>query len=239
MKPSTEVSVHGHSFHGVRNWLTRRRLLAGFVLSWMLIGLAVLLADRAVTRAGAGRLFTAAREAPRTDVALVLGTSPRFKAAKNPFYEARMDAAAELFRSGAVRGILVSGDNSRKDYDEPTWMKADLVARGVPAEYVTCDYAGFSTLDSIKRAGPVFGQQRVILVSQRFHLERALFLARAAGLDAAGFVAQDAPFQWRLRVRSREALARVKAVADVWLNRQPHFLGKREYVNLASVAPRH
>jgi SanA protein len=215
------------------NWFTRKRLVLGAAGAVLIGATLVFLCDLVVSAAGSGRIFIAVHALPQADVALVLGTTPRVAGRRNPFYEARLDAAADLFRSGVVRGLLVSGDNSRKAYDEPSCMKADLVARGIPSEFITCDFAGFSTLDSIKRAGPVFGQERVILVSQRFHLERALFLAKSAELEADGYAAQDAPFSWQLRVRSREALARVKAVLDVLLDRQPRFLGEREVVNLA------
>ena len=86
-------------------------------------------------------------------------------------------------------------------------MRNDLAARGVPAEFITCDFAGLRTLDSVQRAQRVFGQRRVVFVSQRFHLERALYLAQASGLDAVGFVAAEAPPRWAWRVRAREVLA--------------------------------
>lgn len=216
-------------------WAARKRVMLVALALLAALTASVLTADRVVSAAGTGHIYSVVSAVPKADVALVLGTNPKPRGRRNPFYEARLNAAAALFQAGTVRGLLVSGDNSRKTYDEPSAMKADLVARGVPAEFITCDFAGFSTLDSIKRAGPVFGQRRVIVVSQRFHLERALFLAKAAGLEADGYAAADAPFRWRLRVRSRELLARLKAVLDVAVNRSPKFLGKREEVNLASV----
>lgn len=219
----------------MKSKLRWKRVLLGVITGLLALAAVVWWADRHVASAGAGRIHAVLENVPKSDVALVLGTIPKVRGQSNPFYEARLDAAASLFRSGKVRGILVSGDNSRKDYDEPTWMKEDLILRGVPSAFITCDFAGFSTLDSIKRAGPVFGQSRVVLVSQRFHLERALFLAKSAGLDASGFVAKDAPVQWQVRVRSREALARVKALVDVVCDRQPKFLGKRENVTLAAL----
>jgi SanA protein len=171
---------------------------------------------------------------PPADVALVLGSSRMLADGRvNYFYTARLDAAAELFRLGKVRGIVVSGDNSRSDYDEPTSMKADLVACGVPERFITCDYAGFSTLDSVRRVSRVFGQRRVVVVSQRFHVERALVLARRDGLEAHGCAAADAACWWQVRVRLREVLARGKAVLDVALRREAKFLGPREPVRLA------
>ncbi len=191
-------------------------------------------AELLVTRTATGRVFETAEGMPPADVALVLGSSRMLADGRvNYFYTARLDAAAELFRLGKVRGIVVSGDNSRSDYDEPTSMKADLVACGVPERFITCDYAGFSTLDSVRRVSRVFGQRRVVVVSQRFHVERALFLARRDGLEAHGCAAADAACWWQVRVRLREVLARGKAVLDVALRREAKFLGPREPVRLA------
>jgi len=194
-------------------------------------------AEWRVARAATGRMFASTDAVPPAEVALVLGTGKTFHGRANFFYEARLDAAAALFRAGKVRGVIVSGDNSRRDYSEPDDMKADLVARGVPAAYVTCDYAGFRTLDSVQRVRRVFGQTSVIIVSQRFHLERALYLAGADGLGATGFVAAEAPLRWWLRARSREVLARGAAVLDVALGRGPKFLGPPAAVPLASMLP--
>ncbi len=112
-------------------------------------------------------------------------------------------------------------------------MKADLVAAGVPEEFITLDYAGFRTRDSIVRAKKVFGQTNLIIVSQRFHAERALYIAQELGLEAIAFVAADpASRASNARVRIREILARTIAVADSFIDRQPKFLGKSELVAL-------
>ena len=162
------------------------------------------------------------------EVALVLGTSPRVGAGKNPFFEARMDAAAKLWRLGKVRHFLLSGDNRRHDYDEPTAMRDALIGRGVPANALSMDYAGLRTLDSVVRAREVFGLARVTIVTDRWHQPRALFLAHASGLDAVGFCTGDVPWGMSVRTRVREWFSRVKAVLDVWvLRKRPKFLGER------------
>lgn len=221
------------SFVACAGRAARRRLPAAGGLVFALAGF-LAASEWAVIRGARGRIVNDPAASDTADVALVLGTAPIVHGRANFFYEARLDAAAELFRRGTVRALLVSGDNSRRDYDEPTDMKRDLIARGVPAERITCDYAGFSTLDSIERARGVFGQDRVIVVSQRFHLERALFLADAAGLEARGVAAADAPRFWALRTRAREVVARGKAVLDATLARGPRFLGPPEIVFLAT-----
>lgn len=212
---------------------SRRRRVVAAILGLVALGsVALLVVDGAISAAASDRIGESPENLRAADVALVLGTGPTTAGRPNGFFEARMDAAAALFREGVVRGLLVSGDNSRADYDEPSAMRDALVARGVPREFITCDYAGFSTLDSVRRAGPVFGQARVIIVSQRFHLERALYLASASGLEAEGFVAADVDRRWHWRARLREVLARGKAVLDVLLDRGPRFLGEREEVAL-------
>src|SRR5262245_33929137 len=120
-----------------------------------------------------------------TDVALVLGAAPIGpEGGPNRYFEYRLDAAAALWRAKKVKYLLVSGDKWGTDYDEPTTMRAGLIKRGVPAEAIYRDFEGVRTRDSVLRARSIFGQQRLIIVSQRFHVARALFLAREAGIDA-------------------------------------------------------
>lgn len=163
------------------------------------------------------------KEAP---VALVLGCSPWVAGRKNLFYEYRIEAAASLFKAGKVKALIVSGDNGSKTYDEPTMMKESLVANGVPEAAIYCDYAGFRTLDSVVRAKTIFQQSHFIVVSQRFHNERAVFLAQRHGLQASGFDARDVPRHAALKTSLREYLARVQAVLDVTLfQTSPKFAG--------------
>ena len=189
-------------------------------------------ADGHVAARAAGRIFDSIDGIQHREVALVLGTSKYSNGRLNSFYTARIRAAAELYNAGKVDGILVSGDNGREDYNEPAQMKEDLVALGVPAEYITADYAGFRTLDSIYRAEEVFGLQTYTVVSQPFHLERALYLAGQRGQDVIGYAAYGPAGYWGRRVRAREVLARALAVLDVEvLRREPRFLGEPVYVN--------
>ena len=162
--------------------------------------------------------------------ALVLGTAKFYKGRKNPFYENRLDAAAELWTAGKIEAILVSGDNSRKEYDEPTNMKMDLIDRGIPPEYITIDYAGFRTLDSVIRADEIFGLDDYIIVSQPFHCIRAIFLAEKHGQKVIGYCAKDVLSPAGIKTRLREVLARSKAALDVAVGKEPKFLGKKEVV---------
>ncbi|PON18272.1 protein SanA [Candidatus Entotheonella serta] len=169
---------------------------------------------------------------PPFDVALLLGTTKSVFGRPNRFYQYRLQAAADLFFAGKIKAILISGDNAQKSYNEPIDMKNDLLKLGVPEGVLTLDYAGFSTLDSVLRAKRVFGQNRLLVVSQPFHCKRAIYIARRHRIEAYGFPAKDVTGPTAQKTYSREYLARVKALLDVeLLNSQPRFLGKQEIVN--------
>ncbi|MEI6431165.1 MAG: ElyC/SanA/YdcF family protein [bacterium] len=143
----------------------------------------------------------------------------------NP-YKARIDAAAALYKSGKVKYLLVSGDNGRVLYDEPTAMRKDLIQKGVPRENIVCDFAGFRTLDSIIRAQKVFVLKECLIISQHFHNERALYLADATSLKAFAIDATDPPDSIEARLWWRERFSRLTAVLDVNLwKTQPRYLG--------------
>ena len=162
---------------------------------------------------------------------VVLGTSRLSRGGRSNLYFAhRMDAAAALFHAGKVEYLIVSGNQQaggrgRGGYDEPADMRDALIERRVPADRIYRDRAGFRTLDSVLRAKQVFGQDRAIVISQGFHVERALFLARAHGLEFSGFAAKDVPEFYGLRVQAREFVARMGAVFDVAVNRGARVTG--------------
>lgn len=183
-----------------------------------------LLCDAWVGRAHTSIIHDDPALADTREVALVLGTSPTVDGRPNLYYQARLQTTAALWRAGKVRAIIVSGGTLPPGVDEPTAMKNDLVRMGVPAAYITCDFAGLRTLDSVVRAREVFGEDSYIIVSQDFHLRRALFLARQHGHDAIGCRAPD-PGYVGARLRLREIAARGKAVADVVLQVGPRHLG--------------
>lgn len=167
---------------------------------------------------------------PTSPVALVLGCSEKLPdGRRNLFFIRRMAAAAQLYRAGKAQYLLLSGDNSRPDYDEPSAMKAALMALGVPESRLVLDYAGFRTLDSVVRAKEVFGAKQLLVVSQRFHVLRAVYLARAHGLDAYGFEAEEVRGVGGAWPKLREVASRVFAVLDVKVfHTEPRFTGPRE-----------
>ena len=176
---------------------------------------------------------------PQHQVGLVLGTgktTPRGN--PNLHFNQRIAAAAALYRAGKVRHLLVSGDNHIASYDEPTDMRDALVAAGVPTNAITCDYAGFRTLDSVVRAKTVFGLQEFTIVTEEFHCPRALWIARQHGLEAMAFAAPDLSARWSARVKARESLARVWCALDLYLlHRRPKFSGPPEPIILTSISP--
>lgn len=162
-------------------------------------------------------------DAPSRTVALVLGAGLRPDGSPSTYLARRLDAAVDLYGRGVVRGVLVSGDSSTVGYDEPTAMKDYLVRQGVPADVVLQDFAGLDTHDSAVRARTVFGVQDAIVVTQDYHLPRAVFSARAAGIDAVGVAVSSAsvtPSQlatWK----ARDLLASWKAAVDALVGREP------------------
>ncbi len=166
---------------------------------------------------------------PTAPVALVLGAGVTGDQ-PTTMLRIRLDLAADLYAKGKVKAVLASGDNSVKTYDEPTVMRDYLVSKGVPEEKVVLDYAGFDTWDSCVRAKKIFGASTVTVVTQSFHLARAVTLCRAAGLNAFG-VGDDSTRYWRLGTyyyAAREFFATGKGLLDVAFHSEPQFLGRYE-----------
>ena len=181
-----------------------------------------------------GTIYSEVKAIPEKRASLVLGCSKYLSGHRiNYFYKYRIEATVKLFKAGKVKAIVVSGDNGRKSYDEPTQMHDDLVKAGIPSKYIQLDYAGFRTLDSIVRAKAIFDLEDYIIVSQKFHLERAIYIAHAKKQKVLGFVAKGFPNTiWAKRMRRRELLARIKAVLDVNIfGVEPKFYGKKIVVN--------
>jgi len=167
-------------------------------------------------------------EAPGAPV-LVLGAGVYADGEPTEVLEGRLETALALHRSGRSPWFLVSGDNRRADYNEPQAMRRWLVKQGVPRTRIVEDYGGRRTYDSLRRAAVVFGIRRCIIVTSDFHLPRALYLARAAGLEAVGVPSSTQEFRGlkRLQFWTREYIARHRALLDAWFPPDP-ILGPRE-----------
>lgn len=201
----------------------RRRLVRAVVLG----GVLALLPATWLQASATDRIRTPA-DVPAAPVAVVFGAG-LWNGEPSPYLAHRLDAAAELYETGKVRVILVTGDNSRKDYDEPGAMRRYLKREGVPGARVVLDYAGFDTWDSCTRAKRVFGVDRAVLVSQAFHIRRALALCSAAGIDAYGIgVDEHHNLTWYYG-GAREIAGAGKAALDAALTPDPQFLGPREH----------
>ena len=160
---------------------------------------------------------------PKKKVGLLLGTGKYVASGNiNLFYLYRIDATVALYNAGKIEYVLVSGDNGRKDYDEPSDFKKDLIERGIPGNKIFLDYAGFRTLDSVVRAKEIFGQTSITFISQEFHNQRAIYIANHFDIKAVGFNAKDV-----YNKHFREYLARSKASLDLVFNVQPKFLGEK------------
>ena len=211
----------------IGQFLKKRPVRIGLLLAAamvLFISLLICHANDQVARC-AQYVYSDAGRLPEHECALVLGTA-RIVQGKylNEYFRSRIDAAVKLYRKGKVRRILVSGDNGRKTYNEPEDMKNELLKNGIPEKDILLDYAGFRTLDSVLRARNLFGYRKYIVVSQQFHCERAVYLAREHGLEVIGYAADEVSPRFRLKRYIREPLARFKAWLDIHiLHTRPHF----------------
>lgn len=207
-------------------WL-KRIVLTG--LGVFLLGVALIAFTYfSASWAASGKLYDDVDKLPAAKVGLVFGTTDRFKGRENKYFRYRIDAAVEVWNSGKVETLIVSGDNRSEYYNEPQKMKDALMEAGVPGDRIVCDYAGLRTLDSVVRAKKIFGAKKILVISQQFQNERAIYLAQAHGMDAYGYNAQDVDFQAGFKTKVREIGARVKMWLDVnFLDTRPTHLGDK------------
>lgn len=170
---------------------------------------------------------------PIADCALVLGAGVWEDGKPSDVLRDRLDEALEVWRAGRVKKILVSGDHHTAGYDEPNAMRRYLEARGVPSAAVFMDHAGLDTYSSAWRARNVFGAKRVVVITQEFHLARAVWLARALGLEAEGSAADRRLYRGAVWLHAREVASRAKAVLDVAVRRTPRHGPASPAVDLA------
>ncbi len=170
------------------------------------------------------KIYASAEQVPATAVAIVFGAGIGSRE-----FSDRITTAVALYKLGKVKKILMTGDNGQLSYNEPQAMKKVAIKLGVPAADITCDYAGFRTYDSLYRARDIFEVKQAVLVTQRYHLPRAMFLAEKIGLEVVGV---DAGIQSYGAIQSwydlREIAAAEAAWFDVMNGRKPKYLGKKE-----------
>lgn len=211
------------------SFIKKSKNLFFFFLISILIGILTIFGiDYWVENNAKDKVFNQVSQIQKKKVGLLLGTSKFLRNGhKNLYYHYRILAAVELYENKKINYILISGDNSQKEYNEPQMMKEDLIAQGIPESKIYLDYAGFRTLDSVVRANKVFGQKEFIVISQQFHNERAIFLAESYNIQVTGFNAQDVSFSSGFKTVFREKLARVKMILDLIIQVQPKFLGEK------------
>lgn len=165
---------------------------------------------------------------PACKVGLLLGTSKFLRAGvPNEYFNNRIKAAVELFKSGKIKYILVSGDNGKKYYNEPLDMKKELLKSGIPDSAIYLDNAGFRTFDSVIRGKEIFGQNSYIVISQNFHNQRAVYIARHYNIEAYGYNAKDVSAYNGFRTKVREFFARAKVFIDIFIGKEPKYLGEK------------
>lgn len=204
----------------------KKLLLALFVLG--IAGLCAIFGLSTYVKAHtSARILSAEAAASQdADCILVLGCGIRPDGTPSLMLEDRLETGIALYESGASERLLMSGDHGRKEYDEVNLMKRYAVERGIPAEHIFMDHAGFSTYDSVYRARDVFQAKKVCIVSQEYHLPRALYVAEKLGLDAYGVAAKDISYRGQSYRELREAVARAKDFCFAWLQPQPKYLGE-------------
>lgn len=210
-----------------------KRIVLYSVIAFLLL---IVFCNIWVVQSTRDRVIDDLKKLPAHRVALVLGTSHRLASGgANPFFDERMKTAAELYRLGKIDHFILSGDNRTQYYNEPRAMQKALLALGVPDSAITLDYAGLRTLDSVVRSKEIFGQDKIIIITQPFHSYRAVFISNYYHIDAVAMAAGEPGLEISFKVLFREYFARTKAVLDLYvLKTAPRFLGQKEGLNAQS-----
>jgi SanA protein len=213
----------------VMRWLKR---IVGVLL--IVVVVAVVTCNIWIVKSTESKVFSDVAKLPDHRIALVLGTSHKLvSGGANPFFQTRIDMAAQLYRTGKISHFILSGDNRSMSYNEPVEMRKALIKLGVPSSAITLDYAGLRTLDSVVRSKEIFGQNKITIITHPFHSYRALFISRYYDIDAVAMVADDPSLDHSFRVIFREYFARTKAVLDLYVFKTaPRFLGEKEEINI-------
>ena len=202
----------------------RRQILYFSIAILVILAIIVALCNISVDRNAEGRTFSDINDVPTMQTALLLGTNPKTRDGKRPssFYLARINATAELYKHGKFRQLIISGDK-REGYDEPQTMRHDLIERGVPDSIIMMDGQGYRTLLSLRNSKQYFGVHDMIIISQKWHNERSIFLADKMNIKAVGYNADDVRHPRAIWTHIRELLARVKLFIDLYVTHREDF----------------
>lgn len=208
--------------------ILKSKMLKGLILIFLAIILILFIIDKVVSFKSENYIYNQIQNIPYNRVGLLLGTSKKLNNGwNNLYFSYRIQAAKQLYDSGKVHIFVVSGDNSRKEYNEAQDMKDDLIALGIPSDSIYLDFAGFRTLDSVVRMKEIFGQNKFTIISQKFHNERAILIARHYNMDVVGYNAKDVNSYYGFKTMAREKLARVKVFLDFLTGKKPKYLGDK------------
>jgi SanA protein len=209
-----------------KRWWRRKMNLILAAVGLVVLSLALITAvNLYVMRVGRSHSVRERGDAPVRQVAIVLGARVFEDGGMAAMTSDRVETAAELYHRGLVKKLLISGDHGREDYDEVNTMRAAAEECGVPPQDIFLDHAGFSTYETMCRARKIFGVESALVVTQKFHLPRAVYLAGQFGIDAVGVPADRQSYKQSSFHAVREILARCKAYAQVIAHSSPRFLG--------------
>lgn len=198
------------------------------LISVILVIAVTWIANNLIEKSSDEFVFNDLNKIPHNKVGLLLGTSKFLKSGlPNQYFSNRIQATVDLYKSHKIEFVVISGDNSKKDYNEPLDMKNELIKNGIPENKIYLDYAGFRTYDSVIRLDEIFGQKSFTIISQDFHNRRAIYIAKYKDLKAIGFNAKDIDLYNGFKTKLREKFARVKVFVDILINKEPKYLGQR------------
>jgi SanA protein len=212
----------------MRKKLNHRKLIIISLILGLVLITTIFISNYLIDTKGKRFIYNSIEKVPANKAGLLLGTSKYIKKGiPNPYFYYRIDAAVKLYRQGKIKNIILSGDNRLMSYNEPMMMKRELLKLGIPDSAIYLDYAGFRTFDSVIRSREIFEQSSITIISQRFHLERAIYIAHHYGIGAIGYEAQNVNFKFGIRTSLREYFARVLVFWDFHSGNQPKFLGEK------------
>lgn len=201
-----------------------RKILKLSLFALVVITILVLYSNLAVERSGSTGVYSV-NESFSSDVAIILGAKVLSNGSPSTVLADRLDTGIQLYKTGRVKKLLLTGDHGQTNYDEVNNMRRYAVSKGVPEEDIFMDHAGFSTYDSMYRARDIFLVNKAVIVTQDFHLPRSLYIARSLGLDAKGIIADKRKYAGASYLSFREVFARTKAFLQLSINMKPKYLG--------------
>ena len=216
----------------LKNIFKNKKVRITIITSIILLVVIVWIADYTINKTTNNLVYQDVTKIPYNKVGLLLGTSKLLSSGiPNQYFEKRINATVELYQAHKIDKIVISGDNSKKDYNEPLDMKTELVANGIPDSVIYLDYAGFRTFDSVIRMYKIFGQSKFTIISQDFHNRRAVYIANHKQMQTIGYDAADVDTYNGFKTKLREKFARVKVFIDLFFKIEPKFLGDKITIN--------